>query len=352
MAAEAHFSVQGAKSYRNYFIIMIIFLYGEDSYRSKQKLDEIISHYKEIRKSGLNLMQVDAEETDFPDFYNNFKVSSMFAETKLIILKNIFANAKFQENVIKEITYLQASKEVIVVYEAQALDQRLKLYKLMLKEAKSQEFALLDSRGLKNFAQKEFEKMGAKIYPVKSSEAGVAPKAQQFNRINNDALDLLLSYVGADTWQLHGEIKKLADFKNGAAIQKADVELLVKPNIQKDIFKTIDALAQRNPKQALHLLHKHLDGGDNALYLLSMIGYQFRNLLVVKELQEKGLMYASIVKKSGLHPFVVKKSYFQCRQFTFLELKNIYHRIFKIDSDIKVGKIEAETALDLLVSQI
>ena len=42
-----------------------------------------------------------------------------------------------------------------------------------------------------------------------------------------------------------------------------------------------------------------------------------------KELSEKGLMYASIVKKSGLHPFVVKKSYFLCRQFSFLELKKL-----------------------------
>jgi len=82
---------------------------------------------------------------------------------------------------------------------------------------------------------------------------------------------------------------------------------------------------------------------------LSMIVYQVRNLLVVKELAEKGLMYASIVKKSGLHPFVVKKTFFQCRAFSLEELKNIYRRIFTIDSQIKTGRVEAETALDLLV---
>ena len=83
-----------------------------------------------------------------------------------------------------------------------------------------------------------------------------------------------------------------------------------------------------------------------------MIAYQFKNLLIVKELAEKGFMYASIVKKSGLHPFVVKKNYFACQQFSFIELKEIYRKIFKIDSDIKSGKIEQETALNLLISQI
>ncbi len=277
-------------------------------------------------------MYVDASKTDFADFHNSFKISSMFAETKLMILKNVFSSKQFQEDFLEEIKILQALKDVVVVYESEEVDQRLKLFKTLLKEAKCQEFELLDAKNTKAWAQKELQKNGEKI--------------------NNDALDLLINYVGNNLWQLSNEIKKISAYKNNGIIQKADIELLVKPNITTDIFKTIDALAEKNKKQALTLLHKHLDAEDNPLYMLSMIGYQFRNLLVVKELSEKGLMYASIVKKSGLHPFVVKKTYFQCRQFSFEELKSIYQNIFKIDSDIKMGKIEAETALDLLVAQI
>ena len=311
---------------------MILFLYGQDSFRSKEKLDEITAHYKEVRKSGLNLLGIDASQTDFEDFYNNFKISPMFAETKLVVLKNVFSDKQFQENFIDQIKTLQELKDVVVVYESNEVDQRLKLFKLLLKECKCQEFKALDTKNVKMWAVKQCENAKAKI--------------------NNDAVDLLLNYVGNNLWQISNEIKKLANFKLGAVIQKADVELLVRPNIEVDIFRTIDALAEKNKKQAMNLIYKHLDGGEKPLYLLSMIAYQFKNLLVVKELSEKGMMYASIVKKSGLHPFVVKKTYFQCRQFTFLELKNIYHRIFDMDSDIKIGKIEAETALDLLVAKI
>ena len=35
---------------------MIIFLYGPDSFRSKEKLNEIVLGYKKVHKSGLNFV--------------------------------------------------------------------------------------------------------------------------------------------------------------------------------------------------------------------------------------------------------------------------------------------------------
>lgn len=311
---------------------MIIFLYGADSYRSKQKLDEIIKHYKSSKKSGVNLIALDAGEISFADFYDHFKISSMFAEKKLVIVKNVFSDKQFQEDFAKDLKKIEELTDVVVIYEAEAPDARLKLFKALLKTCKCQEFAVLMGAGLKTWAQNEFAKLQQKI--------------------NLDALDLLLNYAGSDLWRLSEEIKKLANFKKDGVVKKDDVELQVRPRIELDIFKTIDALAAKNKPQALALLHKHLDGGEVPLYLLSMIAYQFKNLLIVKELAQKGLMYASIVNKSGLHPFVVKKTYYACNQFSFEELQNIYRKIFQIDFDIKTGRIEAETALDLFVAQI
>ncbi|MBX4200562.1 DNA polymerase III subunit delta [Candidatus Parcubacteria bacterium] len=311
---------------------MILFLYGPDAYRSKEKLEEIVAHYKEVRKSGLNLSYLDAKDVSFGEFYNTLKMSSMFAETKLVILKNTFGSKPFQESFLGELKNIESLKDVVVIYEADEVDQRLKLFKTLTKDCKCQEFAPLDAKQVKMWAQARLQTLGAAI--------------------NNDALDLLVSFVGNNLFQLSGELGKLANYRPGSPIKKSDVELLVAPNLSVDIFKTIDALAQKDKKQALGLLYKHLEGDENPLYLLSMIGYQIRNLLVVKELSEQGLMYASIVKKSGLHPFVVKKSYFLCRSFTFEELKGMYHRIFAMDSDIKTGNIEAETALDVFVAKL
>ena len=141
-------------------------------------------------------------------------------------------------------------------------------------------------------------------------------------------------------------------FANARVIEVKDVELLVKPKIETDIFKTIDAIASKNKKQALELLHKHLEKGDSPLYLLTMINFQFRNLLIIKDLIRKGRPFYTFQKATSLHPYVVKKSYSQTQRFTIEELKKIYLKIFQVDLAVKTGKAEPETALDLLIAEI
>lgn len=325
---------------------MIYFIYGEDSYRSKRKLGEIIDGYKKVHKSGLNLIYVDAKQTSFNDFYSNFKITSMFAEKKLIILENVFGVAKastskeekevkdseFQKELLENIKGLEEIKDIIVIYEDKMPDKRTKLFKSLIKQAKCQESAYLQPAALKSWVVAEFTKNKV--------------------RINYDAIDLLISFVKNDLWQMENEINKLSNYRSADCVTKADVELLVKPNIENEIFKTIDALASKDKKQALFLLHKHIEDGDAPLYLLSMVSYQFKNLLIIKELQDAQNSYPMVVKKSGIHPFVAQKSYYLCNQFSSEKLKKIYQKIFQIDLDIKVGKIEPELALDLLISEI
>lgn len=320
---------------------MIYFLYGEDSYRSKKKLKEIIAEYKKVHKSGLNLTYIDVKESDYADFSQNLKTASMFAEKKLLVLKNFFGKSKkedgeslsvFQEKFLETISQLKEANDIIIVYEDTLPDQRTKAFKSLQKHAKCQEFEFLQPAQLRKWVAGELEKLGVKI--------------------DSRALDLLVASAGNDLWRMSNEISKLANYKKSGVIEKKDVEALVKPNIENDIFKTIDALAAQNKKEALNLMQKHLEAGDNSLYLLSMIAYQFKNLLIIKELLDAKNPYPLVAAKSGLHPFVVKKTLYLCGRFSMEQLKNIYQKIFQIDADIKTGKIEAEAALELLIAEI
>ena len=69
---------------------MIIFLYGKDSYRISQKLNELIHGYKAKNPSGLNLINLDLTENRLEDFFESARYGSLIPEKKLIILKNIF----------------------------------------------------------------------------------------------------------------------------------------------------------------------------------------------------------------------------------------------------------------------
>ena len=130
---------------------MIYFIFGEDSYRSKNKLEEIVNGYKKVHKSGLNLIYVDAKQTSFEDFYCNFKITSMFAEKKLIVLKNVFESKEFQEDFLEEIKNIEGLKDIVIVYESSSADKRIKIFKSLEKIAKCQEFEFLSPISLRKW---------------------------------------------------------------------------------------------------------------------------------------------------------------------------------------------------------
>jgi len=315
---------------------MLIFLYGPDTYRSHQKLNEIIANYKKIHKSGLNLKYFDFKKDSHQEFKDEFQTISMFQEKKLVVLENTFSNSDFKRKFLENSKKFIDSKDIILFYEENEFSKNDALFNFLKKQAKVQEFELLAGQKLKNWVKKEFEKYQCQI--------------------SDTALGKLIEFTANDLWQITNEIKKLVSYKKDGKIEIKDVELLVRPKIEADIFKTIDAISSRNKKQALILIHKHLEKGDPPLYLLSMINFQFRNLLLVKSCESKGELYINdmriLSKKLKLHPYVVRKSIQQARRFTIDELKKIYRKIFQVDLNIKTGKIDPQTALDLLITGI
>ncbi|MBI2450298.1 MAG: DNA polymerase III subunit delta [Candidatus Nealsonbacteria bacterium] len=300
---------------------MIIFLYGQDTYRLRQKLAEIAEHHKEIRKSGLNLRFFDGERLNYQDFEQEFKQMPMFRERKLFILKNIFQNTELKNYFLEHGKKFVDSEDVIVFYEDSEISSADTLFKFLAKNAKVQEFKLLGGVKLRNWAKSELEKYKATAEP--------------------QAVEVLISYIGNDLWRFSNEIKKLAAFKKNKIIKLGDVDFLVKPQIETDIFKTIEAIAFKNKKTAISLLHQHLDAGDSPLYLLSMINFQFRNLLLVKEMG-----------RLDAHPYFVRKTAALAAIFTLEDLKKIYREIFEADLKIKTGQLDPQLALDLLITGI
>ena len=305
---------------------MIILLYGEDTFRQQQKLKGIIKEYQTKHKTGLNLVHFREENLDFDKLKEKIEAISMFDEKKLIILENIFNNKDFQENFFEyaKKNKLKDNQDVIVVLPQEG---KLALTGLKSQLSLSEEFKPLTERQLVNWVKNRIN-------------------------INQGAVQKLISFVGNNLWQLDNEINKLVSYKTNQQINQEDVDLLVKAKMDVNIFKTIDALAQKDKKTALRLLHEHLEQGENEIYLFSMFVYQMRTLLKLKDLMEKGTPFYNLAKKSGLHPFVVKKSCHQLKGFSLEQLKKNYQRLLEIELALKKGRIDGPTALDMLVVEI
>jgi DNA polymerase-3 subunit delta len=316
---------------------MIIFLYGEDAYSSRQKTKEIIEKYKGKHKSGLNFYQLIFGEKGLEELKKITETNSMFKEKKLIYLECVFnSSAEEQKNLTEYLKKSQVagdSEVMLIIYEKDSPDKRTELFKFLNKKPNVfQEFKNLEGAKLENWIKKEVEKKGGGI---EAKEVGI-----------------LAMFVGGNLWQMENEIEKLVLFCGQRTISEKEIELLVKAKITNNIFNTVDALSGRDKKKILKLLHQHLKEGENELYLMAMFIRQFRNLLVIKDLLEKGVSYYELPGRTKLHPFVIRKTYEQTKNFSLEGLKKIYIKLQNLDISIKSGRIDARTALDLLVMGI
>jgi DNA polymerase-3 subunit delta len=323
---------------------MLILLYGEDTFRSRQKLNEIIKEYQAKHQSGLNLIRFQKNSLDLDKLKQGIEAVSMFDEKKLIILENIFSNKSFQEEFsayVKKNKLKNNQDVIVIVYH----EGKLPSVAFKRQASMSEEFKPLQGVDLVSWIKRQVVKNKASI--------------------DQGAVKKLVAYAGNDLWQLNNELNKLICFRSWTPnrsptpkkapeeiITEQDVDLLVKAKIDVNIFKTLDALAQRNKRTAFHLLHEHLEQGENEIYLFSMFVYQVRTLLKLKDLIERGAPYYSLAKKAGLHPFVVKKSSEQLRNFSLDQLKRIYQHLLEIELGLKKGRLDGPTALDLLVAEI
>jgi DNA polymerase-3 subunit delta len=83
-----------------------------------------------------------------------------------------------------------------------------------------------------------------------------------------------------------------------------------------------------------------------------MFTRQFRLLIQVKELADEGKRPQTISQELKLHNFVVGKLYQQCQGFSLTQLEQIYRHLLDIDVEVKTGRNDMTTALNLLVAAL
>jgi DNA polymerase-3 subunit delta len=311
---------------------MILFLYGEDNYRLKHKLKDMKEKYISASLGDTNLAILDGKSVKADDIIRQVLAYPFLANKRLVILENFLKEGKkeVQEKIVEFLPKVPETT-VLVFAENVVPDKRISIFKKLIKLAKVQEFKPLSDNAVLTWIDEESIKSDAVISPDGSSK--------------------LFEFVGSDLWQLSNEIAKLAAYNK--KITAETVELLVKPQTSSDIFGLIDAVASHNKKRALSELYRAIENGDNELYILSMIVYQYRNMLVIKDLMDRGASSQyDLASKAKLHPFVVGKTTNLVRSIKIVDLKNAYSTLLDFDIAVKTGKMEPRTALDLLTVKL
>lgn len=320
---------------------MIIFLYGEDSFLSRQKLEDYRNRFLEKYGPQADLTAADAEESPGADVAEMAGSCGLFSSVRLVIIKN-FISQSGSDKQNQTVSFLKANKNiltgkdiVLVFWEKDVPKKESLFFKFLLKNAKCREFKKPE---------------GATLF------RWIISRLQEINpavKLSKVAVEKLAVYSGGDARLINNELEKLAAFKESGEINENDIDRLVTAKISTTIFETIEAASSGNKKRALALLHNRLENKEDPFYILSMYVYQFRNLLKIGEFYWEGMTDRfDIAKKAKLHPYVIQKTLPQLKNFTLPKLKNIYLKLQKIDTGVKTGKIDINLALDKFIVEL
>ena len=307
---------------------MIIFLYGQDSYGIIQYVNQLIDRYQKKYPNSFNLHKFDLEENNQDEIRNAIKETSFFKEVKFVIVKNPFSKPAIIEKTVKEDGIGKQKEIVLLLYqnepEKNLKDKNQKLFELLKKEVQLKEFKPPTAQAAAKFAL------------VRLAENKIT--------IKKDALNKLIKETSQDLWRLKNELDKIVFFAKEEKINEIteeDVIKLVNFKIDQNIFNIIDA-AFSNQARAMILFDNYFASGGDPLYLLSMIVFQLKNMLIVREMIDKNWQYGQMLKKTGMHPFFFKKNYESAKKYGLEDLKTIFQKAVNFEIAFKNGRAEAE----------
>ena len=108
---------------------------------------------------------------------------------------------------------------------------------------------------------------------------------------------------------IENEIKKISSFAGkDTKVTNEIIDRLSQKKIENDIFKLIDYIGEKNSQNAIKILNDMINEGESVLGIFAMINRQFKIVLQVKELLNKGMNNKIIADKLKMSLFVVNKS--------------------------------------------
>ena len=226
---------------------MILFLYGEDTFRSRQHIHKIMEKFRHDRDpQGLNIARLDCEKEPAERILQDLFAAPFLAEKRMLVLENLLVSK--QEELRQ--TFMQKIKDdalpdttVLVFWEGEHAPKTKDgkaLYTRLQKEKFAQEFAVLPPAKLAGWIAQETAARGG--------------------HIDTPAAQYLAQHTAGDMWRLHALIDQLIayrwtpeqnkpDEKTAPTLPRhitfADVQLFLDEKIDNNIFGLVDAIVAK-----------------------------------------------------------------------------------------------------------
>lgn len=318
---------------------MIIYIYGEDTFRSRNFLKQNVERFKKERDpQGMNVVFLDGQKTESSQLWNEITAMPFLAEKKMIVVQNILSSK--DTDVLESLfegTKKIPEKNIIVFYQSEPIGKSKlaqELQKLLAKEKWAKEFISLVGAQLTDWIKSEVVTRGGTI--------------------NQMAAVYLGNNVGKDIWYADSLIDQLIAYAHGREISLADAQVFLEEKVDDNVFNMVDAIVAGNRKLAFKLIGEQRRLGEEDGLIFGMVLRQFRILISMRDLfnSQENITSDTMAKMLELHPFVVKKSLPFVKKYSLDKLKDIYQQFLEIDIKTKTGQADQSLLIDLFVGKL
>lgn len=305
----------------------VYLLYGPESYLrlhyTKRLCDAIVPETDTMNR--LNLDGDKVRESEVIDFAETLP---FFADHRLIRIKDsglLKSGAELLPDYMKNIP-----DHAVIVFSETEVDKRSRLFKAIKNAGYISEFAEQKEAALMKWG------------------AGLLGKSGL--RISANNMRYLLSRTGPDMSHLSLEIDKLVNYCHGrTVVERDDIEAVTGTQIESHIFDMIEAVTTGNQKKALDLYADLLALKEPPMRILYLIGRQYNQLLIIKELLAEGNSPPLIAQKSGIHPYAVQKLSGITRKFSRNDLQKSVNACVAMEEAVKTGQIGDRLSVELIL---
>ena len=320
---------------------MIYFIGGK-----KQREFKYFEILEKIRKENAGISEsffdVDLKENE--QFLEKININSIFSSQELVVLKRA-EKLKNIEEILKYIANLEiVNKEIIIDYDKEDGKFGAKLKKLLDELEKN--------RKMKVFLfQKETEEE-IRAYIV--NELG----------INGRDLALLLEMIGNNPFKVRNEVEKIKVFLNGEKFDIEKIKNVVSVEKEYRIYEMTRNILLNNPADVM----RYLEQKKEYMGILYSLYSELETMYKISSLKKRGRKFSKnyntfkmefeeikeVFKSNNRIPnsYVIFKKLELEQNYTNLNLKKLVFRCWEIERDIKVGKIEIETGVNVLIMEI
>ena len=320
---------------------MIYFIGGK-----KQREFKYFEILEKIRKENVGISEsffdVDLKENE--QFLEKININSIFSSQELVVLKRA-EKLKNIEEILKYIANLEiVNKEIIIDYDKEDGKFGAKLKKLLDELEKN--------RKMKVFLfQKETEEE-IRAYIV--NELG----------INGRDLALLLEMIGNNPFKVRNEVEKIKVFLNGEKFDIEKIKNVVSVEKEYRIYEMTRNILLNNPADVM----RYLEQKKEYMGILYSLYSELETMYKISSLKKRGRKFSrnynafkmefeeikEVFKSNNRIPnsYVIFKKLELEQNYTNLNLKKLVFRCWEIEREIKTGKIEMETGVEILIMEI